>query len=148
MCVKGKSLTQLSFTKVVIRFSTWQAQQKKTGKEYLCICCTVSRHMGRAGGTAGSVRPADMLYNISGKVDPNRVLMLHCCNTDSLGKLPESQCCNVPLWNGKGFFFFSSLFLISLWEKMCSYFCARREGGKEEEEACEGEGREKADRPG
>lgn len=76
MCVRGKSLTQLSFTKVVIGFSTLQARQKKTGKEYLCICC---RHMGRGGELlCPSILLSDMLFSISRKVDPIRVLMLHC----------------------------------------------------------------------
>lgn len=85
VCVRGKSLTQLSFTKVVISFSTLQARQKKTGKEYLCICCTVSRHMGRGGELlCPSILLSDMLFSISRKVDPIRVLMLHCCNVGSL----------------------------------------------------------------
>lgn len=58
MCEKGTSLSQLSFTEVVISFSTWQAERKKIGKEDLCICCTVSQTYGERRGAAASVFPA------------------------------------------------------------------------------------------
>lgn len=61
MCGKKKpgiSLAQLSFTEVVISFSTWQVEQKKIGKGDLCICCTVSQTYGKRRGTAVSVFPA------------------------------------------------------------------------------------------
>lgn len=53
MCEKGTSLSQLSFTEVVISFSTWQAEQKKIGKEDSCICCTVSQTYGGEEGNCG-----------------------------------------------------------------------------------------------
>lgn len=44
--VNGTHLSQLSFTQTVISFSTWQTEQKKVGKEDVCICCTVSQTYG------------------------------------------------------------------------------------------------------
>lgn len=43
---------QLSFNQKAINSSTWQAEQKKLGKEKMCICCTVSRAYGKRRETA------------------------------------------------------------------------------------------------
>lgn len=84
----GISLAQLSFTEVVISFSTWQVEQKRIGKGDLCICCTVSQTYGRGGELLRlPLLLRYMLYNtdISGKVDPDRVQMSCGCNTEYLG---------------------------------------------------------------
>lgn len=77
------SLAQLSFTQIVISFSTWQAEQKKLGKEDVCICCTVSQTYGKRRGNCCVCLPCCvcMLHtDISGDVDTSaNVTQLHCC---------------------------------------------------------------------
>lgn len=80
LCVKGAYLSQLSFPQIVISFSTWQAEQKKLGKEDVCICCTVSQTYGKRRETAVSVFHAvPACYTLTSVETLILVQMSHCC---------------------------------------------------------------------
>lgn len=80
LCVKGAYLSQLSFPQIVISFSTWQAEQKKLGKEDVCICCTVSQTYGKRRETAVSVFHAvPACYTLTSVEMLILVQMSHCC---------------------------------------------------------------------
>lgn len=98
------------FTRAVIIFSTWQAEQKKIGKEdEECICCTVPQTYGKRRGTAVSVFHA----------------VLTCYTTlTSVGKRGAQPSANVILLR-RGY----NLYVTAMTFVEQSVFCVRRGGG-------------------
>lgn len=83
LCVKGAYLSQLSFPQIVISFSTWQAEQKKLGKEDgVHLLYSIPDIWEEEGNCCVCLsRCACMLHSdISGDVDTSaNVTLLHCC---------------------------------------------------------------------